>query len=428
MTADKSQRALNAILVKSTAHPRLFISHIHAGIQDKNVQTRIFATGHLKTFLDVQGTKHRTTIENTPNMLDTLVDTTKKGLNDVNPGVREAARPAFWAFNAIWPKHGDAILAELDITQKKQLDKVRPEEIAPLTPARPSVGAAKKSSGIGALLAEKRRAAMAARQDTQRTVSSPVPGSPSLGGGRIRSVSTQSVNKHDDDSPDASPTKGDDAPNSTAPKQPQETPVRSKMANMSLASPSRSPTRSPLAQKSSTSSSDPMSASSSVASQALRTPSGSRTSLSSTTIAPADQGSPQATLNGQTYHPPVTPARPGQSSKSSLYPQTPMNGHGGNVWEDSPGPTAVTPMMVDKLKERRHERSWWIKRQQCESTLRLISTILTNRPGQGESIQDCLARTCVCGRAGRCCFTIWYTRITQSTEVDTLLDESSSHY
>jgi len=364
MTADKSQRALNAILVKSTAHPRLFISHIHAGVQDKNVQTRTYATGHLKTFLDVQGSKHRTTIENTPNMLDTLVDSIKKGLNDVNPGVREGARPPFWAFHAIWPKHGDTILAELDITQKKQLDKVRPEEIAPLSPPRPSIGAAKKSSGIGALLAEKRRAAMAARQDSQRTVSSPVPGSPSLGGGRVRSASTQSVNKQDDDSPDASPTKTEDT--KTAPKPPQETPVRSKMANMSLASPSRSPTRSPLAQKSSTSSSDPMSASSSVASQALRTPSGSRTSLSSNTIVPTDQGSPHTASNVQTPHFPVTPARPGQSSKSTLYPQTPMNGFGGNVWEDSPGPTAVTPMMVDKLKGRRHERSWWLKRQQCE--------------------------------------------------------------
>lgn len=380
MTADKSQRALNAILVNSTAHPRLFISHIHAGIQDKNVQTRIYATGHLKTFLDVQAGKHKPTIENTQNLLDTLVDTTKKGLNDVNPGVREAARPSFWAFNAIWPKHGDAILAELDLTQKKQLDKVRPEEIAPLAPARPSIGAAKKTSGIGALLAEKRRAAMAARQDTQRTVSSPVPGSPSLGGGRIRSASTQSVNNRDDDeSPDASPSKPSAATTSTTHSLNQETPVRSKMANMSLASPPReSPTRSPLAQKSSTSSSDPMSASSSVASQALRTPSGSRTSQSSNTIIPADQRSPQATLNGL---PPVTPARPGQSSKSSMYPQTPMNGYGGNVWEDSPGPTAVTPMMVDKLKGRRHERSWWLKRQQCRSLQSPWALVLIGRSG-----------------------------------------------
>ena len=364
MTADKSQRALTAIMTRSTAHPRLFVSHIYAGIQDKNVQTRTYATGHLKTFLDVQAGKHRTTIENTPHMLDTLVDATKKGLSDVNPGVREVARPSFWAFNAIWPKHGDLILGELDTTQKKQLDKVRPEEIAPLSPTRPSIVAAKKSSGIGALLAEKRRAAMAARQDTQRTVSSPVPGSPSLGGGRIRSASSQSVNKHDDDSPEGSPSKGDGVMSTAAIKVPQETPIRSKMANMSLGSPSReSPTRSPLAQKSSTSSSDPMSASSSVASQSLKTPSGSRTSISSNTVVPVDHGSPQAIMNS--YHPPVTPARPGQSSKIALYPQTPMNGFGGNVWEDSPGPTAVTPMMVDKLKGRRYERSWWLKRQQC---------------------------------------------------------------
>jgi len=296
-------------------------------------------------------------------MLDTLVESTKKGLSDVNPGVREVARPSFWAFHAIWPKHGDLILGELDATQKKQLDKVRPEEIAPIAiaPARPSIGAAKKSSGIGALLAEKRRAAMAARQDTQRTVSSPVPGSPSLGGGRIRSVS-QSDKNHDDELEDTSPVKSNGTSH-TAKVLAQETQTpRSKMANMSLGSPSReSPTRSPLAQKSSTSS-EPMSASSSVASQALKTPSGSRSSLSSNTV-PVNQGSPQPTAG---LRQPVTPARPGQSSKS-LYPQTPVNGFRGNVWEDSPGPTAVTPMMVDKLKGRRHERSWWLKRQQCES-------------------------------------------------------------
>jgi CLIP-associating protein 1/2 len=297
-------------------------------------------------------------------MLDTLVESTKKGLSDVNPGVREVARPSFWAFHAIWPKHGDLILGDLDPTQKKQLDKVRPEEIAPIAiaPTRPAIGSAKKSSGIGALLAEKRRAAMAARQDTQRTVSSPVPGSPSLGEGRVRSVS-QSVNNHDEEPEAISPIKSNGTSSTPKPLV-QETP-RSKMASMSLGSPSReSPTRSPLAQKSSSSSSDPMSASSSVASQALKTPSGSRTSFSSVVIPNhADQGSPQPTSS---LRQPITPARPSQSSKS-LYPQTPINGFRGNVWEDSPGPTAVTPMMVDKLKGRRHERSWWLKRQQCRS-------------------------------------------------------------
>jgi CLIP-associating protein 1/2 len=358
----------------------MFISHIHSVIQDKNVQTRTYATTHLKTFIDIHAIKHRHTIEGTSSLLETLVECTRKGLSDVNPGVREEARPAFWSFNAVWPTKGNAILAELDASQNKQLDKVRPQEVAPIAPVRPPVAAAKKSSGIGALLAEKRRAAMAARQDSQRTVSSPVPGSPLLGGGRARSTSQSAqANQVEADSPDGSPQPESKANGASAGSQPQDTPVRSKMATMTISSPRESPSRSPLYQKSSIPTSDPMSSSSSSASQALKTPTISRTSL------PHEISTPEA-RDAQEVHaaegvmaarqlleltpqpqPPSTPAR-GPTSKTHLFPQTPVNGLGigRNVWEDSPGPTAVTPMMVDKLKGRRHERSWWLKRQQCE--------------------------------------------------------------
>lgn len=324
-------------------------------------------------------------------MLDTLIESTRKGLSDVNPGVREEARPAFWSFNAVWPAKGNVILGELDVTQKKQLDKVRPLEVAPIAPVRPPVGAAKKSSGIGALLAEKRRAAMAARQDSQRTVSSPVPGSPSLAGGRTmpRSTSSQSVknNQAEADSPDGSPQAETKSSGLSYGHGSQETPIRSKMATMSMGSPSReSPSRSPLHQKSSAPAqptSDPMSSSSSSASQALKTPTVSRAPLRADTATPKSQDAHEVqaaqgvmaaqqllelTKTASQAHAPTTPARLGQSSKSLLFPQTPMNGLGigRNIWEDSPGPTSVTPMMVDKLKGRRHERSWWLKRQQCE--------------------------------------------------------------
>lgn len=36
------------------------------------------------------------------------------------------------------------------------------------------------------------------------------------------------------------------------------------------------------------------------------------------------------------------------------------------AWEDSPRSGAMTPAMLDKLRERKHERSWWLKRLQRE--------------------------------------------------------------
>ena len=39
------------------------------------------------------------------------------------------------------------------------------------------------------------------------------------------------------------------------------------------------------------------------------------------------------------------------------------NGHGRPAWEDSPRPESVTPQMLSKLKERKHERSWWLRQQ-----------------------------------------------------------------
>ena len=50
---------------------------------------------------------------------------------------------------------------------------------------------------------------------------------------------------------------------------------------------------------------------------------------------------------------PVTKIVNGVSSSSNRAP-----------WEDSPRPEAMTPQMLTKLKERKHERSWWLKRQE----------------------------------------------------------------
>lgn len=384
---------------RSTAHPRLFIGHINVGIQDKNVQTRQFAAVHLKTFLDSQATRTRQTIEHTSGLLELLVDSVSKGLSDVNPGVRETARPAYWSFHAIWPGKATEIVEKLDGIQKKQLDKVRPMDAPPIPVARPPIGAAKRSSGIGALLAEKRKAAMAARQEVQRTVSSPITGSPSLGQSRPTPRSTSSHM-----APSAESEINDSPPPPTQAAQ-AATPSRPSKSNHSLIpSPSgtaddgKLPSELPLRQSDSPNRSNghghkSPTPSASASSQGSRSTQKTQPSQQNGRSSPSPEIAQRSTPSERVAHKaqaaqaeqglmaarqlldvddddgpinPVTPSKPSRSVAQNALLQTPMNGNGRNIWEDSPGPTAVTPMMLDKLKGRRHERSWWIKRQQCE--------------------------------------------------------------
>jgi CLIP-associating protein 1/2 len=354
----------------------------------------------LKTFLDTQASRTRQTIEHTSGLLDMLIDSVTKGLSDVNPGVRETARPAYWSFHTIWPAKALEIVDKLDGIQKKQLDKVRPSDAPPIPVARPPIGAAKRSSGIGALLAEKRKAAMAARQEVQRTVSSPITGSPSLAQNRPTPRSTSSHIASN-----SAPLDDDEllAPSQAAPI---ATPSRPSGSNHSLIpSPSgstptgASPGGSPLRQTDSLSrlsghgqkSPTPSVSTSSQASRSNhKTQPRQLNGRSSLTPEVAHKAAPsdralqesQAAQAAQGVMAarqlldvddddgpvnPVTPSKPPRSMVQNALLQTPSNGNGNgrNIWEDSPGPSAVTPMMLDKLKGRRHERSWWIKRQQC---------------------------------------------------------------
>ena len=62
----------------------------------------------------------------------------------------------------------------------------------------------------------------------------------------------------------------------------------------------------------------------------------------------------------------LTPKR----STKFHHPQTPANHKGTNMaWEDSPRREAMTPVLLDKLRERKHERSWWLKRQHRASAV-----------------------------------------------------------
>nr|XP_019007659.1 uncharacterized protein I206_07674 [Kwoniella pini CBS 10737]OCF46440.1 hypothetical protein I206_07674 [Kwoniella pini CBS 10737] len=466
--AERSQACMTAIIIHTHIHPRIFIAHIAAGVSDKNIQTRHFSTGHLKTFIDIHGSKSKHSIETTPGALDQLEGAVKKSLVDVNPAVRDLARQAFWSYHAVWRSRADVILNSLDGMARRQLEKFNPHNTdnilsAPVpTKAAPPVKRA--TSSVAALLAEKRKAKAAELaagkmvSESPRIVSGPTPASPSImqqGSYFPRSNSSASLSKIQrpdksttpESSPQAVPLPASPSPDHSVPGlTASPTPAR----QFAMGSPKdllsqNSKGRDPLP-KGSPSRDSPLRQSSTnpFASSGLRSP-GSSTSSNSTTEKISGSGlatpsridrsfsreaevdvddenwsavaTPTRTLpegNGvvedarraqaaqaesaarqlmeyvedeeeaipsTSNHPhhniPVTPARPtnGHSETNqrikdgngnglgSAY-KTPSNIGRRQIWEDSPRPESVTPLMIERLKERRHERSWWVKRQE----------------------------------------------------------------
>ncbi|WWC88149.1 uncharacterized protein L201_003054 [Kwoniella dendrophila CBS 6074] len=467
--ADRSQACVSAIIIHTHVHSRLFIAHIAAGVSDKNVQTRHYSTGHLKTFLDIHGNKSKHTIETTPGLSEQLEGSVKKSLADVNPGVRDLARQAFWSYYSIWKQKAEAIINSLDGMQRKQLEKANPHDsngivVPPTTTSKAAPPAKRATSTMSALLAEKRKAKAAElaagkmAQESPRIVSGPVPGSPSLQQGIPRSNSSASVSERlrrpellEEESPEPSPhdiplpsTPGPVGTSTPTPAQraasrrsvppslgsPRDllSQTREKYNNLNMGSPSKgSPNRdSPLRQSSiprtPQSIGRPLhsSANETETGLGLRTPARMERSVSHEAeadlgdnvdwisgtppqgislppgngvvdearraqIAQAESAAQQlmeydddentnistSTLNSPGNNPnvPITPirsttnGRPHGNGIGSAY-KTPLNANSRKIWEDSPRPEAVTPLMMDRLKERKHERSWWVKRQE----------------------------------------------------------------
>lgn len=165
ITSSLANSTVDTIIGKVPYTPRLMY-HISSATQDKNVQPRTFATGWLKTLLKKAATqKHH--IEHTGGV-DLLEKCLKKGLADANPTVREKMRSTFWTFWGIWPARADAILADLDPTAQKLLNKdpSNPNSPKKAESARPglSKGAtASKPSLREAMMAQKRANLSAAK-------------------------------------------------------------------------------------------------------------------------------------------------------------------------------------------------------------------------------------------------------------------------
>ncbi|KAL1405184.1 suppressor of tub2 mutation [Vanrija albida] len=162
--ADKAQKAVTAIIVHSTLHPRPIISHIAAGINDKSIASRQFGAAHLRTFLESQARQHLGAIEAHPGLVSEIEQLLRRCLADTSTGVREQARGAFWAFDKVWPRQATAIIDSLDATARKQLEKANPSVLsagAPSGSARSTPNRPRQSSAMAAMIAAKRAKAVA---------------------------------------------------------------------------------------------------------------------------------------------------------------------------------------------------------------------------------------------------------------------------
>ncbi|PHH71498.1 hypothetical protein CDD80_5233 [Ophiocordyceps camponoti-rufipedis] len=159
---------VDTIIARVTYTGRL-MQHVWGACQDKNVQPRLYATGWLKTLLKKEG-HHKSHVEHGGGV-DMMEKCIKKGLGDANPGVREKMRSTYWAFWAVWPAKADAIMADLDPTAQKLLNKDPNNPNSPnkgAEAARPGLGLSKSTMAAGkpsvreAMMAQ-RRANMAAK-------------------------------------------------------------------------------------------------------------------------------------------------------------------------------------------------------------------------------------------------------------------------
>ncbi|KAH9951783.1 clasp N terminal-domain-containing protein [Amylocystis lapponica] len=210
--AQQSQTVVTTFLSHTSAQPRLILPQLWNILQDRAMQTRAYAVGHVKTYLEVHCARSKHAIEAVggAEILDKCV---RKALGDPHAGVRDNARQCFWTFESIWSERGRAILESLDPIPRKQLEKVcpDPDAIATMQPA-PVTPKMKKSSVAAAIAASRAKAkaiatapptlrhqatstshaTRATSPPTRRTVSPSLSSSSSTGAIQATSTSTRS--------------------------------------------------------------------------------------------------------------------------------------------------------------------------------------------------------------------------------------------
>ncbi|EIN10669.1 hypothetical protein PUNSTDRAFT_142631 [Punctularia strigosozonata HHB-11173 SS5] len=158
IAAQQSQTAFSTIISHTSAHPRTLIPLLLHMMQDKNTQTRSYAVAHVKTYIEVHGSRSKHTVEAAGGH-EVLEKCVRRALADPNVGVRESARICFWTFENTWNDRAAAIMRSLDTIAQKQLHKAcpNPEGKAVLVPAS-TPPPAKKSSLAAAIAASRAKA------------------------------------------------------------------------------------------------------------------------------------------------------------------------------------------------------------------------------------------------------------------------------
>ncbi|POR36231.1 Protein stu-1 [Tolypocladium paradoxum] len=120
ISSQQANATVDTIISRVTYSARL-MQHVWGACQDKNVQPRLYSSGWLQTLLRKEA-HHKSHVEHTGGV-DLMEKCIKKGLGDPNPGVREKMRSTYWAFWGVWQARADAIMADLDSTAQKLLNK-----------------------------------------------------------------------------------------------------------------------------------------------------------------------------------------------------------------------------------------------------------------------------------------------------------------
>ncbi|KAH8106220.1 clasp N terminal-domain-containing protein [Cristinia sonorae] len=155
--AQQSQATVDTIIANTSGQPRLLLPILWSTLQDKAIQPRVYAMGHMRVFMDAHS-RAKQSIESAGGV-DILEKAIKKGLTDPNPSVKEQARHCFWLFDATWKDKARVIIDSLDATSRKQLEKVcpNPEALNNVATA-PATPASKKSSVAAAIAASRAKA------------------------------------------------------------------------------------------------------------------------------------------------------------------------------------------------------------------------------------------------------------------------------
>ena len=156
IVAQTSQATVVIVLSNTSPQPRTILPLFWTGLQDKTFQARSYVIEHVKTYLDVHGSRAKTAVE-ASGSFDTLENCIKKALTDANVGVRQNARAAFWSFEGLWKERGRIILEAQDGTNRKQLEKACPNQ-QNLPEVQPTTPQAKKTSVAAAIAASRAKA------------------------------------------------------------------------------------------------------------------------------------------------------------------------------------------------------------------------------------------------------------------------------